>query len=265
MDDHSSQDGEGWKIGELAESTGVTVRTLRYYDQTGLLVPDGQTSGGHRVYRAASVERLYRILALRRLGFRLAEIGSLLDAPTWDLEAMLAKHLADTDRTLAAATRLATELRVIRGQLTDGEARPQALFTIMEEMAMLESPARNTTTLLVYDDLAAAHEYIAETFGLTPGPLVRDPDGKVVHGELFAGDHAIWLHPTGDGYRSPRQLGAVSSMTVIAVDDADAHHRSAVEHGAEIIEEPTSQPYGVREYGARDLEGHLWYFHSAVD
>jgi uncharacterized glyoxalase superfamily protein PhnB len=38
----------------------------------------------------------------------------------------------------------------------------------------------------------------------------------------------------------------------------------AVAAGAEIVEEPVDQPYGVREYGARDLEGHLWYFHSPL-
>jgi hypothetical protein len=41
-------------------------------------------------------------------------------------------------------------------------------------------------------------------------------------------------------------------MTVVAVDDADAHHARAVQAGADIIKEPIDQPYGVREYGARD-------------
>jgi uncharacterized glyoxalase superfamily protein PhnB len=51
----------------------------------------------------------------------------------------------------------------------------------------------------------------------------------------------------------------------LAVDDADAHHARAVQAGADVIEKPIDQPYGVREYGARDLEGHLWYFHSALE
>ncbi|MFE5924008.1 VOC family protein [Streptomyces sp. NPDC056468] len=72
------------------------------------------------------------------------------------------------------------------------------------------------------------------------------------------------MHPTGDGYRSPRELGGVSSMVVIGIDDADAHYAYAVGHGADILSEPVDQPYGVREYGARDLEGHLWYFHSPL-
>lgn len=255
-----------WRVGQLAELTGVTVRTLRYYDQTGLLRPSGQTSGGHRVYDQQNVTRLYRVLALRRLGFGLAEIHSLLDDPQWDFQAMVAGHIAETERTVTGATQLLAHLRAIGNELAHSQhTRPETLFTIIEEMTMLETPTRGTTTLLVYEDLAAAHTYLSQIFSLTPGTLERDAEGRAVHGELFAGDHAIWLHPAGVGYRSPRQLGAVSSMTVIAVEDADEHHAHAVEHGADIVEAPISQPYGVREYGARDPEGHLWYFHSILD
>jgi len=62
-----------------------------------------------------------------------------------------------------------------------------------------------------------------------------------------------------------RELGGVSSMIVIAVDDADAHYAYTKEHGADILTAPVDQPYGVCEYGARDLEGHLWYFHRPLD
>lgn len=261
------QPGEipGWRVGQLAELTGVTVRTLRHYDQTGLLHPSGQTSGGHRLYDHANVVRLYRMLALRRLRFSLAEIRSLLDDPDWDLAPMVTRHAEETDRGLAAAARLSTQLRsIIREIARTGDTSPGRLFSIMEDMTMLDTPIRSTTTLLVYDDLPAAHAYLANTFGLTPGSLERDPDGRAVHGELFAGDQSIWLHPSGNGYRSPHELGGVSSMIVVSVEDADAHCTYAREHGADLLKEPVDQPYGVREYGARDLEGHLWYFHSPL-
>ena len=54
-------------------------------------------------------------------------------------------------------------------------------------------------------------------------------------------------------------------MVVISVEDADAHDAYATEHGADILKAPVDQPYRVREYGARDLGGHLWYFHSPLD
>jgi uncharacterized glyoxalase superfamily protein PhnB len=53
-------------------------------------------------------------------------------------------------------------------------------------------------------------------------------------------------------------------MTVVAVEDADAHHARSVEAGAEIICDLVDQAYGIREYGARDLEGQLWYFQSPL-
>ena len=93
-----------WRVGQLAELSGVTVRTLRYYDQTGLLHPSGQTSGGHRLYDQQNVTRLYRILALRRLGFSLSEVESLLDDSDWDLRAMVTRHAMQTERTIATAT-----------------------------------------------------------------------------------------------------------------------------------------------------------------
>jgi len=47
--------------------------------------------------------------------------------------------------------------------------------------------------------------------------------------------------------------------------DASAPGRQTTQAGADITEEPIDQPYGVREYGARDLEGQLWYIHSALE
>ncbi len=69
-----------WKVGELAKQTGLTVRTLHHYDEIGLLKPSRRTRSGHRLYGEADVQRLYRILALRRLGFALSEIETVLDA-----------------------------------------------------------------------------------------------------------------------------------------------------------------------------------------
>jgi DNA-binding transcriptional MerR regulator len=64
--------GEERKVGELAEATGLTVRTLHYYEQIGLLSASGRSAGGHRLYSGDDVSRRYRICLLRRLGFPLA-------------------------------------------------------------------------------------------------------------------------------------------------------------------------------------------------
>ena len=66
-------------MGQVATAAGVTVRTLHHWEQVGLLVPSGRTAAGYRVYGADDLTRLQRVLAYRELGFRLDEIGALLD------------------------------------------------------------------------------------------------------------------------------------------------------------------------------------------
>ena len=66
------------KIGELASMTGITVRTLHYYDEVGLLKPSKITETGHRLYDIQSVTTLYQIISLKDMGFNLDEIKDLI-------------------------------------------------------------------------------------------------------------------------------------------------------------------------------------------
>ena len=69
------------RIGEAAAQAGVSTRTLRYYQELGLLTPSGTTAGGARRYSDADVARLHRIRHLRDLvGFNLTEIGVVISA-----------------------------------------------------------------------------------------------------------------------------------------------------------------------------------------
>ena len=254
-----------WKVGALAARTGLTVRALRYYDELGLCRPSRRTAGGHRLYTAEDVTRLYRVGLLRRLGLRLEEIAAALEEPQWQLPTAVHRHLADTTKRLDATSRLRARLAAMCDEL-DRDTGPSTdeLFAILEEMTVLDTPIRSTTALLVYDDVAAAQDYLVRAFGLTAGPRDVDATGRVRHAEVRAGDQVVWLHPSGEEYRSPASLGATTGMTVVVVDDVDAHHARVAAAGAEVVEEPTDQDYGVREYGARDLEGHLWFFHAPI-
>lgn len=71
---------EALTVGQVAETFGVTVRTLHHYDEVGLLHPSERTHAGYRLYTADDLQRLSTIVVYRRLGFRLEEIGELLDA-----------------------------------------------------------------------------------------------------------------------------------------------------------------------------------------
>ena len=261
----NSETAQTWKVGALAQLTGVTVRALHHYDRLGLLTPSRRTAAGHRLYTPDDVARLYRISSLRRLGFPLEHIARVLDDPQWQLAQLVQRHLADISRRVDLALALRSRLDAMSTVLARNDnPSTDELFAALEEMTMLDATVHSTTALLVYDDLPAAHEYLVRVFGLTAGPLHRDGDGRAVHAEVRAGNQVIWLHPSAEGYQSPRTLGATTGMTVVAVDDADAHHTRSSAAGADIIEAPVDQGYGVREYGARDPEGQLWFFQSRL-
>ena len=65
-------------IGELAENTGLSLRTIRHYDEVGLLKPSGRTEGGFRLYSNEDLSRLLLIRRMKPLGFSLGEMTELL-------------------------------------------------------------------------------------------------------------------------------------------------------------------------------------------
>ncbi len=69
-------------VGQVAQRFGVTVRTLRHYDDVGLLTPGERSAGGYRLYTAADLLRLRHVVVYRRLGFSLGEIERILAAET---------------------------------------------------------------------------------------------------------------------------------------------------------------------------------------
>lgn len=93
---------EHWAVGELAKVTGLTVRTVRYWDELGLVSPS-RTAAGHRSYDRADVARLYRVPALREMGLGLHEVAALLSAHLTDVRGLLRAHLAHVDAELRAA------------------------------------------------------------------------------------------------------------------------------------------------------------------
>lgn len=82
-----------YTVKELARLTGLTPRTLRYYDAIGLLRPRRGRENDYRLYGGEEVDRLQQILLYRDMGVPLEEIKNLLDAPGFDREAALREHL----------------------------------------------------------------------------------------------------------------------------------------------------------------------------
>lgn len=83
-----------YTIGQLAKMAGVTTRTLRYYDQIGLLKPMRTSEAGYRLYDSAEVDTLQQILFYRALGVGPDEIKSIMNAPLFDRQNALEEHLA---------------------------------------------------------------------------------------------------------------------------------------------------------------------------
>lgn len=258
--------GSGRKVGELAAAAGLTVRTLHHYEEVGLLVPSRRTAAGHRLYTDADVERLYRICLLRRLGLPLGEIRRALDGGGGGLREAMGTQLRELDARLDAMTRLRSRLARLLATDDSGSFTDE-LLDAMEDMTMLDSPVRQRISILVYQDLEAAFEHLVRVFGLGPGELTRDSTGRAVHAELEAGDGVVWLHPESEEFAlaSPRSVGAATATMAVLVDDVDAHHRHAAAEGADVVYAPVDQPYGYREYSARDLEGGLWSFMKRLD
>jgi DNA-binding transcriptional MerR regulator/uncharacterized glyoxalase superfamily protein PhnB len=263
--DHQQQ-GQTWRVGELAKATGLTVRTLHYYDEIGLLQPSMRLAGGHRHYHADDLARLYRIILLRQLGFPLSQVAEVLAEPAWQLAPAIERHLAEARHRSAMASRLCTRLAAMAAELGQQEhPSPEELFSTVEEMISMDGAVHGTTGFLMYDDVDAAQEYIVRVFGLASGQIWKSDEGVTEYGEVRAGEQVIGLHPAGGkSYRSPRSVNAVTGTTVISVDDVDAHYARTLAAGATICCEPVDRPYGIREYGAEDPEGQIWWFKSPL-
>ena len=71
-------------VHEVSRITGISIRTLQYYDRIGLLAPAGYTDSGYRLYDDSSLARLQMILLFRELEFPLRDIGRIIDSPDFD-------------------------------------------------------------------------------------------------------------------------------------------------------------------------------------
>ena len=111
---------DAMRIGELAEKSGRTVRTLHFYEELGLLAPASRTKGGFRIYDKDALVRIHWISRLQDLGFSLPEIKTFFDglrqgtpdAPAMmsELQAFYTAKLSETRSTLLRLSALEREL-----------------------------------------------------------------------------------------------------------------------------------------------------------
>jgi MerR family transcriptional regulator, thiopeptide resistance regulator len=148
-----------WSIGELARASGVTVRTLHYYDQIGLVSPGERTAAGHRRYVEADIRRLYRVRALCGLGLSLEEVAAVLREAAEDLGSLrdlLAAQLADLEVQAGRIEESAQRIRGLLDRLAEAVMpEPDQFLATLEPMVVDVGRYLSDAQLATLSDRAA--------------------------------------------------------------------------------------------------------------
>lgn len=129
----------GYLIREFAKLTRVTVRTLHYYDQIGLLKPGFERPNGYRVYTDADLLKLQQIVTLKFMGFSLEEIRRLLESKGYEAAKALKVQAAAVKDEIGRLREAARAIDQVLARLEkDGRIHRQKLIRIMEVIQMGE-------------------------------------------------------------------------------------------------------------------------------
>ena len=139
MTNANSADNQSLKIGELAKRTGVSIRTLHYYDEIGLLSPVTVTKSRHRLYGSAELVRLQQIKSLRHLGFSLEEVRACLDAPEFSPARVIDMHVRRLRDQVDKEQRLIALLETLAaGYQAETVRSVQDFIGLIEEITTIE-------------------------------------------------------------------------------------------------------------------------------
>ena len=122
--------GELMQIGQVAERTGLSLRTIRFYEENGLVIPTARSEGGFRLYSKNDVSRLDVIKRMKPLGFTLEEMQELLTL------------LADLDSGTGTPKQLVDRLRVFH------EAATARVTALKDQLAVAEGFAETLASRL---------------------------------------------------------------------------------------------------------------------
>ncbi len=164
----------GLTVGAAASHVEVTVRTLHHWDAIGLVRPSGRTTGGYRLYSAADVARIHRVLIYRELGLSLDDIGQLLDAPTVDMTVPLRQQRA---QLLDRISRLQAMVNAVDRMIE--AARAGILLSPEEQVAIFGQRWKPSLAAGARDrwgDTAQWAQYAERAAGMTPEDWQRIAD-----------------------------------------------------------------------------------------
>jgi DNA-binding transcriptional MerR regulator len=136
---HTMTETTNWKVGELAKQTGLSVRTLHYYDQIGLLVPSRNKGNGHRLYTGTDIVKLQQIVALKHLGFALGEIKEFLRSTDYSPGRVIEMHIGQLREYIKSQQSLCRRLEKIAASLqSQKEVAPEQFIEIIEAVKSSE-------------------------------------------------------------------------------------------------------------------------------
>lgn len=139
--------GATMRIGELAERVGVNPKTIRFYEEIGLLPEPERRPSGYREYGPDDVNRLTFIRTAQALGLPLADIGEILafkergEAPCTYVRAALAREVEGLDQRIAELRQLRDQLRALQAKAADLPSGPSEYCGIIEHAHALVAPA----------------------------------------------------------------------------------------------------------------------------
>ena len=126
-------------VGDLAKRTGVSVRTLHYYDEIGLLSPSDRTEAGYRLYGEGNIIRLQQIVSLRQISFSLEQIRECLAQSDFSLDRVLALHTARLREQIEQSRKLLNRLETIAETVNSaGSVSVEDVIQTIEAICMFE-------------------------------------------------------------------------------------------------------------------------------
>ncbi|MFJ6384348.1 MerR family transcriptional regulator [Kitasatospora sp. NPDC092039] len=204
-----------WPIAEVARMSNVTARTLRHYDEIGLLTPAWIGSNGHRYYEERQLLQLQQILVLRALGVGLTEIARILGDQVDELEALRGHRrrlVAERDRLDALAVTVSRTIADLERSRKDGTPmtinRPENLFEGVQ-------PDDVDASLRDFPEHAEAAR--RATAAMTPAEIEagqRERTARMIHlAELMAAGHPADAEPVQSAIDEEyRLLGTLRSV-----------------------------------------------------
>jgi DNA-binding transcriptional MerR regulator len=222
-----------YTVQKLASLAGVSTRTLRYYDEIGLLKPARTNSSGYRIYGPAEVDRLQQILFYRELGVSLERIKEIINAPSFDSAKALREHrekLLEKRRQLDALIAIVEKtiaLKEGRMTMTDKEKfegfkkkliddNEKKYGKEIREKYGEETIEKSNAKLMnmtqeQYEEVTALEEQVRQT--LAEALKTGDPAGELA--QKAADLHRQWISYFWDNYSKEAHAG----LAQMYVDD----------------------------------------------